>query len=145
MELCSGEIQQTTRVFIFQKKIIKIMAGVKGRVSCRELFKKFDILALVTEFLLSLLSFIVGNMWKFQTNSDIHNTNTRHKHDLHHRSANLTSYQKHAYYAGIKLFSTLPDIIKSFHHDIQVFKPALKDCLLSHSYSVEEFTSIENY
>jgi hypothetical protein len=29
------------RIFIIQKKIISIMAGVKRRVSCREVFKKF--------------------------------------------------------------------------------------------------------
>jgi hypothetical protein len=84
-------------------------------------------------------------MEKFQTNSDIHNINTRYKHDFHQPNANLTSYQKGAYYAGIKLFNNLPDSIKSLNHDIKVFKPALKDYLLSHSYSVEEFTSIENY
>jgi hypothetical protein len=93
------------------------MAGVKRRVSCREIFKKFNILQLVSEFLLSLLSFVVDNMEKFQTNSDIHNINTRHKHDLHQPSANLTSYQKGAYYAGIKLFTTPPDSIKSLNHD----------------------------
>jgi hypothetical protein len=85
-------------------------------------------------------------MKKFQTNSDIHNINTRYKHDLHQPSANLTSYHKGAYYAGIKLFSSLPDSIKSLNHDIKLFQPALKDYLLSHSfYSVEEFTLIENY
>jgi hypothetical protein len=120
------------------------MAGVKRRVSCRELFRKFNILPLASEFLLSLLCFIVDNMEKFQTKSDIHSINTRHKHDLHQPTANLTSYQIGAYYAGKKLFSTLPDSIKSLNHDINVFKPALK-YLLSHSYSVEEFTSIENY
>jgi hypothetical protein len=35
--------------------------------------------------------------------------------------------------------------INSLNYDIKVFKPALKDYLLSHNYSVEEFTSIENY
>jgi hypothetical protein len=69
--------------------------------------------------------------------------NTRHKHDLHMPNANLTSYQKGIYYAGIKLFSTLPSSITSLSHDVKVFKPALRDYLLSHSsYSVEEFTLI---
>jgi hypothetical protein len=80
MVLSSGEIHQTARVFIIQKKIIRIMAGVKRRVSCRELLKKFTMLPLASEFLLSLLSFVVDNMEKFQTSSDIHNINTRHKH-----------------------------------------------------------------
>jgi hypothetical protein len=61
-------------------------------------------------------------------------------------NATLISYQKGTYYAGTKLFNTLPSSIKSLNHDIKVFKPALKDCLLSLSfYCVEEFTSIENY
>jgi hypothetical protein len=46
------------------------MAGVKRRVFCRELFKKFYILSLASELLLSLLSFVVDNMEKFQTNCD---------------------------------------------------------------------------
>jgi hypothetical protein len=133
------------RVFIIQKKIIRIIAGVKRRVSCRHLFRKFNILPLASEFLLSLLSFIVGNMEKFQTNSNIHNINTRYKHDLHQPSINLTSYQKGAYHAGIKLFNTPPVSIKILNHDTKVFKPAMKDYLLSHSCSIEEFTSIENY
>jgi hypothetical protein len=84
-------------------------------------------------------------MEKFQKNSDIHSINTRHKHDLHQLSSNLTSYQKGAYYAGIKLFNSLPDSIKCLNHDIKLFKLALKDYLLSHSFYSAEFTSIENY
>jgi hypothetical protein len=59
------------------------MAGAKRRASFRELFKKFNILPPASEFLLSLLSFIVDNMEKFQTNSDIHSTSTRYRHNLH--------------------------------------------------------------
>jgi hypothetical protein len=140
-----GNSTDSKRVFIIQKKINRIMAGVKRTVSCRELFKKFNILPLAIKFLLSFLSFVVDNMEKFQTNSDIHSINTWHKHDLHQPSTNLTSYQKGAYYAGIKLFNSLPDSIQILNHDMKVFNPALKDYLLSHSYSIEEFTSIENY
>jgi hypothetical protein len=57
----------------------------------------------------------------------------------------LISYHKGFHNAGIKLLSTFPCIIRSLHHDMEVFKPALKDYLLTHSsYSVEEFTSTEN-
>jgi hypothetical protein len=139
-----GNSTDSKSVFIIQKKIIRIMAGVKQRISCRELIKKFNILPLVSEFLLSLLSFVVDNAEKFHTYPDICNINTRHKHDLHQLSANLTSYQKSAHYAWIKLFSSLSDSIISSSYDIKLFKLALNDYLLSHSYSVEEFTSIEN-
>jgi hypothetical protein len=57
----------------------------------------------VSEFLHSLLSFIVDNMEKFQTNSDIRNINTWYQNALHQPSDSLTSYKKAAYDARIKL------------------------------------------
>lgn len=56
-------------------------------------------------------------------------------------NANLTIYQKGAYYTWTKLFNTLPSNIKHFnqdtyHDDTKVFKPQLKMYLLSHSYAV---------
>jgi hypothetical protein len=63
-----GKINGQKKVFIIQKKIIGITAGVKRRVSCTDLFKKLNI---SPPLLLSLLSFVAINMEKFQTNSDI--------------------------------------------------------------------------
>jgi hypothetical protein len=40
-------------------------------------------------------------------------------------------------------YSVLPFSINGLSHDIEVFKPALKDYILFHSYSVEEFSSVE--
>jgi hypothetical protein len=121
------------------------MAGVKSRVSCRKLFRKFNTLPFASEFVLCLLPFVVENLDKFQRNTDIHNLNTRRKYDLHMPNTNLTKYQKGEHYKGIKLFDSLPPTIKSLNHDIKVFKLALKGCLLTHSfYSVDDFTSVEN-
>jgi hypothetical protein len=49
-----------------------------------------------------------------------------------------------AYYTGIKLFSNCPPTIKRLNYELMVFKPALKDYLLTHSYSVNDFISAEN-
>jgi hypothetical protein len=116
---------QQKKVFYIQKKIIRIMAGTKRRVSCRELFKKFNILPLASKFLLSLLSFVVDNIEKFQTNSDIHNISTIYRYNLHVPNTNLSKYQKGVYYTRIKLFNNLPPTIKSLNHNIKKFKPAL--------------------
>jgi hypothetical protein len=86
-----------------QKKIIRIMADTKRRASCRQLFKKFDILPLASEFILFLLSDVVDNTEKFQTNSDIHNISTRHRYNFHVLNANLSKYWKGIYCIGIKL------------------------------------------
>jgi hypothetical protein len=52
----------------------------------------------------SLLSYVVGNMEKFQINSDTQNINTRHKHCFLTPNANLASYQVGAYFAGYSTF-----------------------------------------
>jgi hypothetical protein len=100
MELFSWETQQTAKKYFTFKRIIIILAGTKRRASYRELFKKFNILPLASELLLSLLSFVVDNIEKFQTNSDIHNTSTRYKYNIHVPNINLSKYQKGVYYTG---------------------------------------------
>jgi hypothetical protein len=62
-----GSSTDSKKVFYIQKKIIRIMAGTKRRASCRELFKKFNILPLASKFLFPLLSFVVDNIETFQT------------------------------------------------------------------------------
>jgi hypothetical protein len=105
------------------------MTGAKRRASCRELFKKCNILPLASEFLLSLLSFVVDNMEKFPTNSDIHSISTRYRYNLHVPNSNFSKYQKEVYYSGIKLFNNLPTNVKNLSHNINMFTRALKEYL----------------
>jgi hypothetical protein len=49
----------------------------------------------------------------FLTNIENHNLDTRQRNNLHLPQANLTIYQKAAYYSGIKLFNNLPLQIKN--------------------------------
>jgi hypothetical protein len=65
------------QVFILQKRIIKIMAGVGARSSCRSLFKKPGILPVPRQYILSLMMFVVDSMENFHTNSTIHDMYTR--------------------------------------------------------------------
>jgi hypothetical protein len=87
----------------------------------------------------------VEKLDNLKRNTDVHNLNTRRKHDLCVPNANFTKHQKGVYYTGIKLFNNLPPTIKSLNYDIKVFKPALKGYLFTHSYySVDAFISAEN-
>jgi len=73
------------------------------------------------------------NLYKYESNSEIHNINTRFSSDLHTPTANLTSFQKIPFYFGIKVFNHLPTSIKNTAHDkpIQIVKfPAYKFILL---------------
>jgi hypothetical protein len=78
------------KIFTLQKKIVRIMAGT----SCRSLLKQLDILPVPCQYTMSLMNIIINNQENFQTNSFIHNINTRNKHHLHRPSANLSFFNK---------------------------------------------------
>ena len=135
-----GNSSDSKKVFTLQKKIVRIMMGVKSRNSCRDLFKRLQILTFPCEYIYSLINLITNNEEHFQTNADVHSVNTRHKHCLHKPTANLSCFQKSAYYAGINIFNNLPSDLKGLMNEKARFKIALKRYLNTHSfYSVDEY------
>jgi len=103
-----GNSSNSLHVFWLPKGGIGIIAGPRPRDSCRALFKKLRILPLQSQYILSLLLFIVNNKNHFHVNSEIHGFNTRQNSNLHQPQANLSMYQKGAYYSGINVFNSLP-------------------------------------
>ena len=103
-----GNSSHSSIIFRIQKKTIRIMEGCVNRVLCRNLFKKLQILPLTSQYMLSLLMFIVQNKIFFSTNNENHNIDTRLRNNLYLPQANLTIYQKGAYYLGITIFNNLP-------------------------------------
>jgi hypothetical protein len=67
---------------------------------------------------------ILNTQERFQTNSVIHSFNTRNKNQLHRPIANHSCFQKSAYYAGIKIFNSLPSSLKSLVNKKAQFKVA---------------------
>jgi len=90
-----------------------------NRVSCRELFKKLNVIPLHSQYILSLLLFVVQNIEEFTSNSEVHSINTHHKSDLYPPSIKLTKYQRGVYYSGIKIFNYLPQNIKNLSWNVK--------------------------
>jgi hypothetical protein len=88
-----GNSQYSKIIFRLQKRIIRIVVGIRGRDSCREHFKKLKILPLQSKYILSLLLFVINNRDYFMVNSEIHNISTRTKSILHQPISNLSTYQ----------------------------------------------------
>jgi len=127
-------------IFIFQKRIIRILTNKSRRDSCRHLFKQLQILTLPSQYIYSLLIFVVKNGDLFSFNSEIHNLHTRFKNNLHLPSTNLTVVQKGVLYSGSKFFNYLPLQIKNHSGDLKSFKRKLKNFLIDHTlYSLDEF------
>ena len=123
-----GTSGHSANVFIIQKRAIRIMMNADSGQSCRELFKTLNILPLYSQYILSLLLFVVKNLNMFQSNSTIHSFHTRHCSDLHHPQVNLTKVQKAVYYSGIRAYNCLPAGIKDLSNNFESFKSALKNC-----------------
>jgi hypothetical protein len=81
------------------------MSGLRPRGSCREAFTDWGILPLQSQYIFSLLIFVVNNMGFYHSTSQIHGFNTRCNFDLYHLQTNLPICERGPYYFGIKLFN----------------------------------------
>jgi len=134
-----GNCSYAKKVFIFQKKIIRIITDTRPRDSCREIFRNMQIMTLCSQYIYLLLLFTVDNKHLFTANNEIHKYNTRNNNNLHPALANLTKY-KEPYTSGIKVFNHLPQYLKTLVHNPKHFRSSLKRFLYHHSfYSMEEY------
>ena len=128
-----GNTHYSNAIFKMQKRITRIMMGIRNRDSCREFFKRLKILPLQYQYLLSLGDY-------FRSKSEIHSFNTKNKLNLHPPHSKLTVFQRGPFYSGIKAFNNLPSYIKNLLQTKKQFKKALKEFLHFHSfYRLNEF------
>ena len=123
----------------FQKRIIRTMTNSSNSASCRQLFKRQGILPLQSQYIFSVVWFVVKSTELFTTNEETHGRTTRTATNVYPPLCNLTLFQKGAHYSGIKLFSHLPQNIKILANEKKTFKSALKRFLTSKSFSVVEY------
>jgi len=69
-----GSSSSMRNVFIIQKRAIRRLGP---RSSCREDFKKLDILMVLCLYIYALILFAFKNLNIYQTNSSVHGMNTR--------------------------------------------------------------------
>jgi hypothetical protein len=113
------------------------MAGTCPRTPCRSLFKKLETLPVPCQYIFSLMNFLVNNQEIFQTDSSVHSINTRNKHDLHRPVANLSCFQKSAFYSGIRIFNSFPHRLTNLKNEKAQLKGALR------RYSVDKFLCVQ--
>jgi len=115
---------------------------MRGRDSCREHFQKFKILPLQSQLYYHSCFFVVDNGDYFKVNSEMHNSYTMNKLNLHLPISNLSVYQQGPYYSGVKVFKSLPSQIKDLFHNRNRFKCASKNFLYFHYfYTLDEYFS----
>ena len=93
--------------------------------------KHLQILSLPSQYISSLLVYVIKNRGLFHSNSEIHNLNTRFYNNMHLPSTNLTSVQKGVLYFGSKIYNHLPSNIKALANDTKLFKSTFQSYLMN--------------
>jgi hypothetical protein len=89
-----GQFTTVSGVFKMQKRLLRIMNNVRHRNSCRQLLKNWGILQFYSQYVFSLMMFVVKNMYSYITNQEIHGVNTRQNTDIHLISVRLTAFEE---------------------------------------------------
>jgi hypothetical protein len=113
------------------------------RESCRPLYNQLQILTLPSQYIFSLLMFVVKNKDLFFLNSEIHTMKTRNNPNLHMPNINLSISQKGVLCSGCKIYNKLPPHIKGLSKDLMRFISTLKTFLMKRTlYSIDEFYQV---
>jgi hypothetical protein len=96
--------------------------------SSRKLFINLEILPLPSQYIFSLIMFMIRNRTQFLVNSEIHHINTRQHTNFHQPSVHVAKYQNVLYYLGVKVFNLLLFDIKTEFNNLKKFKWFYKHC-----------------
>ena len=140
-----GRARESMEILSVQKKVIRMMTGLKKGESCKQKFKELRILTVTSLYLLEVLCYMKKYRGSISENLEIHEHNTRRKIDLHIQSCRTSPFQKCVINTGIKLFNHLPPELKHLH-DFKPFRKKLKFLQLKKAlYTLNEYfeTSID--
>ena len=130
------------KIFRIQKKYCRLLTFSSYRSHSNPIFFKLSILTVydIYKYQLALHMYrIMNNMlshndhFVFQTNTRIHNYNTRHKMDIHQNYCRTRTRQNTLYFQGPKLWNSIPTELKQLS-TIQIFKRTFKLHLLNSNF-----------
>ena len=130
------------RVFLLQKKAIRIMNNLRQRESCKYHFKKEQILTVPATYVLHNIKYVHTHVGQLKKNDVFHNKNTRNASLLRVPCHRLTVTQQNVHYWGAKLYNKIPDCWKKT--TLKELESKLKTFLLTIvPYTVEDFLCSE--
>lgn len=139
-----GQAPNMNRVFILQKRILRLIFFLNPLDTCRLIFKDNNILTTASVFIYESALFVKNNLEKFPLNNNIHNHNTRSSNDIHLKNIKLATSKKNAFHSCSDIYNHLPRDIKQIEN-FNGFKKALHSFLCKNCfYSLKEFYDYEN-
>lgn len=133
-----GGSVDSIKVFLMQKKAIRVMARLNPMESCRPHFQRFQILTLPGLYIYQCLIYIKSQIFNFATVNSRHHYLTRNGDDLLINQHRLALTHKTYIYSSIKLYNRLAPETKNL--PLTLFKKRIKKLLVEMCpYSLEEF------
>lgn len=132
-----GTNSKIQKIFVIQKRVLRVLYNMPYLESCRGIFKSNRILTIFGLYIFDTILFFHKNRSNMKVQSQ-HNYNTR-TNDLNYPIHRLTLSEKSPHYMGIKFYNKLSDDIKTVPTENK-FKRKVKKLLLDlEPYSVNDF------
>lgn len=128
-----GCAKDFSRVFVAQKRIIRLMFNMGYLESCKPVFLSETLLTAPSIYILKCVMFARSHLNLYQTSSSLHNHNTRHGNLLRIPSHRTSHFKKSPLYNAIVLYNKLPQTFKQNLSD-KVFRVKIKSLLLEKCY-----------
>jgi len=107
-----GSSSYGNKIFVLQKKIIRIITNSRPRDSCGEIFMSMGIMMLYSENIYALVLYRSNNKHLFDANSEIHDYKSRNNNNLHCPIPKISKFSKGAYLSSIKFLTNFLNILK---------------------------------
>jgi hypothetical protein len=115
------------------------MSNVSTNTSCREWFKRWNILTVYCVYIVETICYVKGNLKQFNQNSNNHNYDTRQRKNLYVTYCRTEACKNSVNNIGKRLYNKLPNNLKSTDNTLH-FRKKFKLFLLHQTfYSVENF------
>jgi hypothetical protein len=83
-----GNSPYSIHIFKLQEKIIRTITISSNRASCRNLFKNLNIFSFISQYIFSLLWFVIMNKEQYIINLNMHGRNIRYSSNIHQTISN---------------------------------------------------------
>lgn len=134
-----GRSVEVNRVFILQKRLIRLMYNIKPLQTCRNTFVTEKIMTLSCLYILKCCVFVFNNRDLFSPNNINHDYNTRNAMNMRAEKHNTSRFEKSPLYSCATIYNKLPVVLK-LEGNVKKFKFKLKNHLISKCYySVSEY------
>ena len=125
-----GGAVEWRRVFIAQKRIVRLLFGLGGRETCRDSFRLKSLLTFPSIFILKAVTYVKQHIQEFGDTSSPYNTRNNYLPNLQHRSA---LFERGPCYSFVRLYNKLPNDLR-LAGGIKQFKCGVKKLLLGKAY-----------